>query len=382
MHNEKPLLSVVVPVRNAASTLPRTLSALSASDFQRDKWELIVVDDGSADDSVLTAGAFADAIIRLPANPSGRPHGAPYSRNRGFEMSRGEIVVFVDPDIEVAADALRRIWEVLSASDDVGAISGFLAEPAPDDRTIRKIAVLRMLHGHEAGGRDGDVFFLRFGAIRSSLLVQLELFNEWQADYPVAEMVELAERIRQQGYRVVLLPEINGNCLRQWTFGRLIADALRDAGTPWTMPQNGGERSHSAAAVSFRQRQRASELLAWTVLIGGLLFAFTPEGIVYWPSKLFVGSVVALVLLRLGFYRRVVRRQGSYLALPAAAVDLFALLASGIARARASLTRALVGSPRPDATTEAFTEVGVQIWPPIPAKRYPPKDHEPWIAAD
>lgn len=382
MHYERPLLSVVVPVRNAASTLSRTLSALSASDFQRDKWELIVVDDGSADDSVVTAGAFADAIIRLPANPSGRPLGAPYCRNRGFEMSRGETVVFVDPDIEVSTDALRRIWEVLSASDDVGAISGFLSEPAPDAATIRKIAVLRLLHQHEASEEDADAFFLRFGAIRSSLLMQLELFNEWQAAYPLAEMVELAERIRQHGYRVVLLPEIKGNCLRRWTLSRLMADALRDAGTPWTVAQNSGERSHSGTVVSYRDRQRASELLAWTVLVGGLLLAFTPDAMVYWRSKLFVGPVAAFVLLRLGFYRRVVRSQGGYLAPAAAAVDLLALLASGIARARASLTRAFVGSPRPDATTEAFTEVGVQTWPPIPAKRYPPKDYQPSIAAD
>src|SRR4051794_34765326 len=92
---DRPLLSVVVPVRNAASSLPKSLKALLSSDFPRRHWELIVVDDGSADASVSIAGAFADTIVRLPTTESDRGLGAPYSRNRGFEMSRADIVVFV-----------------------------------------------------------------------------------------------------------------------------------------------------------------------------------------------------------------------------------------------------------------------------------------------
>jgi glycosyltransferase involved in cell wall biosynthesis len=330
------------------------------------------VDDGSSDASVITAGAFADTVIRLPAAVSGRRLGAPYSRNRGFEMSRAEVVVFVDPDIEVAKDALRRIWELLNADSDIGAIAGLLSEPPHDAAPIRKIAVLRLLHDHEAVAGETDAFFLRFGAIRSSLLSELELFNEWQADYPMAETIEVAERIRLFGYRVMLHSEIRANCLRPWTFGGLIADALRDAGTPWTSSQVADRKPHLPAIASHRYRQRLSEFSAWTVLGCGLIVAVSPEIMLRWRHWLFAGSVVGLILLRIDFYRRVARSQGRSLAIPAAVVDALALLASGLARVRASLVRGIVGAPRPDATTEAFTEVGVETWPPIPAKRYPP----------
>lgn len=370
---DRPLLSVVVPVRNAASTLPRTLNALLSSDFPRENWELIIVDDGSADASVSIAGAFADTIIRLPTADSGRGLGAPYSRNRGFEMSRAEIVVFVDPDIEVANDALRRFWTLLSGPNTIGAVSGLLSEPSQDAAAIRKIAVLRLLHEHEAGAGDPDAFFLRFGAIRSSLLADLELFNEWQAGYPVAEMVEVAERIRLRGYQVALHSDIRANCIRRWTFRALMADALRDAGTPWTSARIGDRRAYAPAAAAHRFRQRVSEIFAWSVFVCGLILVLAPE-IAYWRRALFVVSVTSLLLLRIDFYRRVARSHGGSLTIPAAAVDVFALLASGIARVRASFVRAIIGPPRPDATTEAFAEVGVETWPPIPAKGYPPRN--------
>src|SRR5687768_2240707 len=74
------LCSVVVPAHGAAHLLPETLGALLESDVARESWELIVVDDGSLDETAAVAGRFADTVIRL----TGRPHGPAYARNRGF----------------------------------------------------------------------------------------------------------------------------------------------------------------------------------------------------------------------------------------------------------------------------------------------------------
>ncbi len=46
--SDHPLLSVIVPAHNATGVLPRSLGALRNSDLPRDRWELVVVDDGSA----------------------------------------------------------------------------------------------------------------------------------------------------------------------------------------------------------------------------------------------------------------------------------------------------------------------------------------------
>src|SRR6185437_9216087 len=64
-------LSVVVPVRNGAVTLPNALRAILASDLPRERFELIVVDDGSTDGSAGIAGRHADTVVRLAVQRPG-----------------------------------------------------------------------------------------------------------------------------------------------------------------------------------------------------------------------------------------------------------------------------------------------------------------------
>src|SRR5688572_7427788 len=90
----RPFFSVIMPAHNAAGMLPRSLGALRNSDLPKDHWELIVVDDGSSDETSLIAARYADTVVTLP----GKPNGPAYARNRGFEVSRGDIVIFIDAD--------------------------------------------------------------------------------------------------------------------------------------------------------------------------------------------------------------------------------------------------------------------------------------------
>src|SRR5438067_621832 len=81
-------LIVVLPTR-----LPRSV------------FELIVVDDASRDATATVAARHADKVVRL----TGRSLGAAYACNRGVEVSRGEIVAFVDADVVVRPDTLPRM---------------------------------------------------------------------------------------------------------------------------------------------------------------------------------------------------------------------------------------------------------------------------------
>src|SRR5829696_6570028 len=68
---EQPLLSVIVPVYNGERFLTASLSALRASDLPANLWELIVVDDGSQDQSARIAARFADKVVMLQHGPHG-----------------------------------------------------------------------------------------------------------------------------------------------------------------------------------------------------------------------------------------------------------------------------------------------------------------------
>jgi glycosyltransferase involved in cell wall biosynthesis len=84
------LVSVVVPVYNGARFLPRCIESLSAQDHP--DVEIVVVDDGSSDDSAQIARRLGARVVR-------RPHeGLAPTRNAGIEAARGALIGFCDAD--------------------------------------------------------------------------------------------------------------------------------------------------------------------------------------------------------------------------------------------------------------------------------------------
>ncbi len=89
------LVSVVVPVYNGAEYLEKTVESILAQDYQT--IELILVDDGSKDDSkvLITRLAAQDHRIKAFFNPNG---GVAYARNFGIAQSVGDFIAFCDQD--------------------------------------------------------------------------------------------------------------------------------------------------------------------------------------------------------------------------------------------------------------------------------------------
>jgi len=108
-----PLMSVIIPVRNDASRLARCLDSLAEQDYPADRFEIIVVDNGSTDDSAAVAAARGATVLRHPGLRVGA------LRNRGGQIARGDVLVFVDSDHEVSRDWLRVAARELTADDDV-----------------------------------------------------------------------------------------------------------------------------------------------------------------------------------------------------------------------------------------------------------------------
>lgn len=96
-----PRFSVVVPVRNGARWLPEALASVERQ--TREDWELLVVDDGSTDDSAAIARGVADARVTVLQQPNAGPLAA---RRSGLARARGEAIVFLDADDRLRPDAL------------------------------------------------------------------------------------------------------------------------------------------------------------------------------------------------------------------------------------------------------------------------------------
>jgi len=100
--SDLPTISVVVPVRNMAGSLPELLDSLQALDYPSDRLEVLVVDNGSTDGGGRIARERGAEVLDLPSPPSSYA-----ARNAGWRRARGEWIAFTDADCRVEPAWLR-----------------------------------------------------------------------------------------------------------------------------------------------------------------------------------------------------------------------------------------------------------------------------------
>lgn len=105
-------LTVVIPARNEADRIPLLLASLTTQSRPPD--QVIVVDDDSSDDTAALAAGFDGVeVVSPPPLPDGWA-GKPWACAAGVAASRGELLVFLDADVELEPDALASLvtsWE-------------------------------------------------------------------------------------------------------------------------------------------------------------------------------------------------------------------------------------------------------------------------------
>jgi glycosyltransferase involved in cell wall biosynthesis len=131
-----PTVSVVVPARDAASTIGATLAGLAAQERAPD--EVIVVDDGSSDATVVLAEAAA--VVTRVVRGDGEGPGA--ARNAGAAAATGDVLAFLDADCEPQPGWLRAGLDAVAHADLVqGRTTPPPGQPGgPFDRTLWVIA--------------------------------------------------------------------------------------------------------------------------------------------------------------------------------------------------------------------------------------------------
>ncbi|HEY8467036.1 MAG TPA: glycosyltransferase family A protein [Solirubrobacterales bacterium] len=190
-----PRVSVIIPAHNAAATLGRTLRALAYQDIE-EPFEVIVVDDASADE---TAAVAAQAAVEPRVVRHDRPLGPGPTRNTGAEEAAGEFLAFTDADCFPTQSWLREGVAALEGADLVqGAVRPDPdAEPQPFDRTVWVVA--------EVGLYETANLF-----VRRELFERLGGFEDWlsaRIGKPLAEDVWLGWRARRAGARTSFAPQ-------------------------------------------------------------------------------------------------------------------------------------------------------------------------------
>lgn len=120
-----PTLSVIIPAFNEGPMVRRSIDSVAKADYPHHKLEILVVDDGSRDDTYFhmeRARRERPDLVRLIHFPGNR--GKRAGLVAGFRAARGEVVITIDSDSEIDAGTLREMVAPFQASERVGAVAG------------------------------------------------------------------------------------------------------------------------------------------------------------------------------------------------------------------------------------------------------------------
>mgnify|MGYP003291965729 CR=1 FL=1 len=133
VHN--PLVSIIVPVYNTENYLPRCINSVLEQSYR--EWELLLVDDGSTDNSGTICDRYscADNRIRTIHQTNG---GVSKARNTGIDNANGDWICFVDSDDTLPTDALYTM--VNGISDNIDMVMGGYVEYDSDGKLSYAIA--------------------------------------------------------------------------------------------------------------------------------------------------------------------------------------------------------------------------------------------------
>jgi len=218
LEGELPRVSIIIPVKDRPVDLRHCLQSIAALDYPPELLEIIVVDDGSSDNTPQVAVELGAQLV-----PSGAIGGGPAAaRNRGAQAAGGEILAFIDSDCIASAAWLRELLPVFSAPA-VAAVGGWVDGMHSSALLDRYEAVMSSLNlGRRAmsGGAGGDTFYLP----SCNLLIRREAFvnaGGFRAELQVGEDVDLTWRLRDAGRTIVYLPQgavCHAHRSRLWPF--------------------------------------------------------------------------------------------------------------------------------------------------------------------
>ena len=115
-----PVVSVIIPTYNRQALLPRAIDSVVRQTFS--DWEIVLVDDGSTDDTPRIAARYLRQLGRRFIFLRQENRGASAARNAGIETARGEYIAFLDSDDEFVPHKLARQMALLEKRPQLGMV--------------------------------------------------------------------------------------------------------------------------------------------------------------------------------------------------------------------------------------------------------------------
>ena len=201
-----PFVSIVIPIYNASNTLKKAVLSLLNLEYPNNKYELILIDDGSTDSGlesicdIVNSSEIYINIIKLLKN-----YGCYHARNVGINNSKGEILVFFDAD-EIADNKwLINIVKPFLCQKNIGGVGGKVV--TMDQDFFIKPLSLEPLFGMSAPIDETPYGFATCNiAYRKKVLLEVNGFDE-RFDPRFRGDSDLGYRVIKSGYKIIYAPK-------------------------------------------------------------------------------------------------------------------------------------------------------------------------------
>lgn len=201
--NELPKVSVIIPVFNEEKGIERTLKSILASNYPKEKFEIIVVDDKSSDGTLKLVRKFKSNIVRVFSKEHG---GKGKAMNFGIRKAKGEIIFSMDADTLVDSGSLKKMVRYFK-DEKIMSVSPAMVVYEPKN-VLQRIQQVEYLLG---------LFLRKTFAILNAIHITPGAFSAFRKSFfdkyggydenNITEDLELTLRIQYHGYKIENAPE-------------------------------------------------------------------------------------------------------------------------------------------------------------------------------
>ena len=264
-------LTAIVPATNDPSTLPVCTEAIRlATDCPE---EIIVVRE-------------ADRT------------GPAAARNAGALDASGDVLVFIDADIEIHPDAFSRIRRAFTADPGLAALFGSYDDSPEAEGVVSAFRNLLHHHVNQSAAGPATTFWGGIGAVRRDAFERVGGFDQERFAEPSVEDIELGMRLTAAGAHILLDPDVQGKHLKRWTLPQMIHTDFVRRGIPWVELLLESRSGSAALNLGWRHRLSTAAVLMSVAAVAAR------------RPRLAAASLGALVVLNHSFYSFLARRRG------------------------------------------------------------------------